>query len=199
MLKRILNCRLGLHLAVTNGHLSVVQSLLDVGGKRLNVNVENSAGETALSLAAKGDHKSIVRWLFKAKGLKLSENHVYKIVSYAVEHGGFEMAKLVQSEYEEREEKELAPYYVASSINRCVVLSTKPNLPGGNRKGKSPQEIIEIHKKLILNWFRTKSSTNPSAKKGKETPAEILQDLTDYFDCGICFEEFTGEVCGTID
>ena len=114
---------------MANGHISIVQSLLALRRKKLNVNAENATGETAISIAAKVNHLAMVRCLFKAKGFKLGKKQVENILPHIVERGGFEMAKLILAEYEKREETAFVPYYVASWISRCAVLSTQLDRP----------------------------------------------------------------------
>ena len=183
-----MNCLPGLHLAAANGHLSIVQSLLTIRkGKKLDVNLENASGETAVSLAAKGNHLAMVKCLFKVKGLKLYEKQVESILINVVERGYFEMAKLIVEEYKEREEREFVPHYVVSWIRRCCVLSTKS-------ENHSTQDKINKYRGDILMCIKTRN-TKATVKQGKETTEEIMQDVKEHFDCGICFEEFVeGEV-----
>ena len=144
-------------------------------------------GEIPVSIAAKHNHMAMVKCLFKLKGLKLCEKQVQSILPHVVERGYFEMAKLIVEEYEEREEREFAPYYVVSWLSRCCVLSTKS-------KDHSTKDIINKYRAHILMWLKNRN-TKATVKRGKETTEEIMQDLKEHFDCAICFEEFVnGEV-----
>ena len=59
------------------------------------------------------------------------------------------------------------------------------------------QEIIKTYQEKFRNWFKTRNTKGRAAvKRGKEeTTEEIMEDVKEHFDCGICFEEYVdGEV-----
>ena len=53
------------------------------------------------------------------------------------------------------------------------------------------------YRERILTWFKTRNTKGSKAavKRGKETTAQIMEEVEEHFDCDICFEEFVqGEV-----
>ena len=110
----------GLHLACRAGHMGIAESLLDVKGKVVNVNIENLGGETPLMVAAEAGHVAIVRRLLKAKGLRLKDFLAEKSVKKAVENDHYEAARLIVSAMTN---KQIAiDANVALYLNRCSSL-----------------------------------------------------------------------------
>ena len=163
----------GLHAACAGGHVNIVQSLLDCEGKNVRIGVENYEGVMPLTLAAGGGHALIVKKLLRARGMRLVADHAEKAVVAAVENEKFDCAKMILGEFQARNE--------------------------GRDLNKTLKSIVNSgDKKQLQNWLRSKNEAGrtPVRKEEKlKSKEEVLNTLRGYFECTICYEEFTnGEI-----
>lgn len=123
----------GLHMACHNGRFSLVQSILDVKRKVVNLNIENGKGlKPLMVVAARGD-KGILQRLLKETKLKLK--NALSICEEMTKRGLL-----------------LRDSNVLPSLNRCAKLATihtKNGLNEGQRK-----KSFEVYKRLILQGLR---------------------------------------------
>ena len=136
--------------------------------------MENYDGIMPLTLAALGGHVLIVKKLLKSKDLKMTSEHAEKAVVGAVERDQFECAKIIMSEYQSREGREL------NKTLRSIVNS-------GDKK--------QLHQ-----WLRSRNEAKSRGggqqeRKKTKSKEEVMQDLKRCFECTICYEEFAdGEI-----
>ena len=175
----------GLHLASAKGHLSIVQFLLE---KNVIVHIENSEGCTPLALAARRGHKSIMKALLKARNLRLREEQVERVLKevFSGDAFDFEGAKLILNEYKRREGKELDANFT-SHVNKCIELTQQLGVKGAKRQ-------IGPHRKEIQKWLESKHSMRKSRGNLRQsrTREELIKDLQEHSECGICYEEYLG-------
>ena len=137
--------------------------------------MENNDGIMPLTLAAREGHVLIVKKLLKSKDLKMTSEHAEKAVVGAVESDKFECAKIIMSEYQSREGKDL------NKTLRSIVNS-------GDRK--------QLHHWLrSRNEAKSRGGQQQQERKRMKSKEEVMHDLRRYFECTICYEEFTdGEI-----
>ena len=164
-----------LHNACEAGHLNIVQSLLNTNKRSLLVNLENADGNFPATLAALGGHALVVKRLIQTKRPKVNNEHVAHAVMKAVEKEDFEMAKLINDEYRQREGRDLDPTLAAYLKRYLDCLKTK-------------DEASEVCKIGIKNCFKAKE---PPKERKDRTKEDILRDIQEYYlECNICNEEF---------
>ena len=187
----------GLHLACRGGHATIAESLLDVRKKVVNVNIENSVGETPLMIASSAGHLAIVKRLLKARGLKLKDGYGEKPILRGVENEHYEAAKLVLLAIVNREgvAADTRLRNILDKLDRCLDLSKKA------KYAKTPVEKLQyslsmdIYKKSILEVIgpdEASSSKAAAAKtpSKKRTIKESIEELKEFLECSICFEQF---------
>ena len=174
----------GLHVASEKGHLNVVKFLLGFGRKNLNLNIENDRGGTPLSLAACGGHRPIARALLKARNLKLKGDQVKRVMKevFSGDSIDFEIAKMILNEYKCREGREFDAA-LSSHVDKCAELAQK--------SGLEARKSLVTHQKEIQKWLDSTLSKKPSQESPQsKTRDELLQDMKEHCECGICYEEY---------
>jgi hypothetical protein len=174
----------GLHIACQHGQLSVVQAMLDVKRKAININIENVEGQTPLMIvAAKGDKTMLTR-LFKGAKLKLKNQYGDQALYSAVVNEHYIAAQTICEEMTRRGLfiKDLS---ILSYLNRCIALSknNKNNYLSKDQCHKS----LYIYKSSILNALKKTDNIvehEPLSQQG------LLEELREYLECPICYEEF---------
>jgi hypothetical protein len=175
----------GLHVACRHGQLSVVQAILDVKKKAINLNIEDGAGHTPLMIvAAKGDKTMLAR-LFKMAKLKLKNQCGEKAICLAVENEHYIAAQTICEELKKRGLMLKHPS-ISSYLNRCVDLT----------KDKKRTGLTEGQRKTIIDSFKAYKSQimttlRPSEKLLEKLSQEgVMAELKEFLECSICFEEF---------
>ena len=183
----------GLHLACRGGHATIAESLLDVRKKVVNVNIENSRGETPLMIASSVGHTAIVKRLVKAKGLKLKDEYGEKSMLKAVENEHYETAKLVLTAIVSKEGVSVDARLrnVLDKLDRCLDLSKKVKTTKSQVERHQHSLSLDIYKRSIIEVIGpTESSCQAPKPSKKKSLKESLAELKEFLECSICFEEF---------
>ena len=172
----------GLHVSCRNKQFSVVQSILDVKGKAVNVNKENCQGCTPLALASGRGDKRVVARLLRERRLRLKNNTGEKAVRAAIEGNHYAVARMVADEMRARGVK-FRDAAVQSYIARCAALAD-------NKKREVIAEesrpvTTEIYKSSILRALRESEALSAIEKFPQD---KVIEELKDYLECSICFE-----------
>ena len=182
----------GLHLACRGGYETIAESLLDVKKKVVNVNIENSSGETPLMIAAGMGHTIIVRRLLKAKGLKLKEEYGEKSILKAVENDHYETAKQILTTIVNKEgittDKRLRN--MLDYLQRCVDLSKKAEAAKSQVERQKHTLSLDIYKKSIVDILKPTDFSGSQSTTNKKTFKEYVEDLKEFLECSICFDQF---------
>ena len=175
----------GLHASCRNKQFSVVQSILDVRGKAVNVNIENCKGWTPLALASARGDKRVVARLLKERRLRLKNNAGERAVRAAIEGNHYAVARMVSGEMAARGVK-FRDAAVQSYIARCAALTVD------NKKrehvadaAESRPVTTEIYKSSILNALKESEAMSSIERLPQD---KVVEELKDYLECSICFE-----------
>jgi hypothetical protein len=172
----------GLHIACHHGQARVVQAMLDVKKKTINLNIENGNGFTPLMVVAANGSKIILHRLLKETKLKLKNQHGERAISVAVEAEHFAIALSICEEMTKRglllEHPSIFLY-----LSRCVALSSGIKKTGLN-EGQDKTSLA-VYQATIMKALSVKNK-----EEDKFSKERVLEELIDFLDCGICFEEF---------
>ena len=185
-----------LHLAVREGHLAIVESLLSVKEKLVDVNIVNSNGETPLLIASATGHVGIVKRLLRVRGIKLKDGCGERAVMKAIGNYYFEVAQVIMDVIENKgiDTKMLKPKNLLTScLNRYVRLANELSSGGGRSRSEHDvqrlSQRLETYRKSILSIVSLRepeTMTVPDRKSLKESRNEMRECL----ECTICYENF---------
>ena len=178
----------GLHLACRTGQLVIAESLLDVKKHMVNVNIENSIGETPLMIAAGAGHRAIVKRLVRAKGIRLKEKHGEQALWKAVQNDHYEVADILLIALAKKRiaiDPNLEP-----CIKRGVALSREAETTLSETKLKERSQILDVYKKSIKAVICSNERTSAAVPAKTKTTEESIEELEEFLECTICFNEF---------
>jgi ankyrin repeat protein len=171
----------GLHMACHNGHLSVVQAILDVKRKVINLNIENVEGQTPLMVVAAQGSKTILNRMLKEKKLKLKDTFGQRAICIAVEAEHWAIGLSIHEEMTKRGMlfKELS---ILTYLSRSVTLSNDI------KKGLSKDKVsLAVYKRDILKWL---SETPKEDIEEILSQERVLEELKEFLECSICFDNY---------
>jgi ankyrin repeat protein len=171
----------GLHMACHNGHLSVVQAILDVKRKVINLNIENVEGQTPLMVVAAQGSKNILNRMLKEKKLKLKDTFGQRAICVAVEAEHWAIGLSIHEEMTKRGMlfKELS---ILTYLSRSVTLSNDI------KKGLSKDKVsLAVYKRDILKWLSETPKEDVVENLSQE---RVLEELKEFLECSICFDNY---------
>lgn len=175
----------GLHASCRNKQFSVVQSILDVKGKAVNVNVQNCRGWTPLALASARGDKRVTARLLKERRLRLKHNLGEKAVRAAIEGNHYTVARMVADEMAARGVR-FRDAAVQSYIARCAALAADAKKKEQVAKEESGRPVTtDIYKSSILRALKESEGMSAIERLPQD---KVIEELRDYLECSICFE-----------
>ena len=172
--------------------------MLSAKEKLVNVNSENPAGETPISVAAAEGHVRIVKRLLRVKGIRLKDGCGEKAVIQAIENGHFESAQLIMAAIEK---KDIATNMIKpknlliSCLNRYAMLANELSSGGGGSMTEDDVEKInqrlDSYRKSIVSIVSSPSEPEPKGVPNKKKSIkESSDELKECLECTICCESF---------
>ena len=184
-----------MHLACQHGQASVVQSLLDVKRRNLNLNIENYDHKTPLMMACSVGNSIIVGRLLKERKLKLRDHFGEEAIKAAVGGGHFTLAQKVAEEITRRGLC-LRDYSRNLRENRTLLVALREGTSLERRESRSMAEEtreqeLRLRREDILQAMQRVSENDNRAPQPR-TQSSITEELREYIDepCKICCEEF---------
>ena len=182
----------GLHMACLGKNYSIVQALLDNRqARRINLNIQNNDGKTPLVIAAGTGNRNIVRHILKQPKLKLKGPNGDGAIAGAVNAEHFAVALSVAEEIVKRGlclrdcSKYLKGATLLETLRRCASLERKEKR---NVSEEARRQSLQMYKTNILKSLREVSSDR--AAEEKLTQERIHEELKEFLECSICFEEY---------
>ena len=182
----------GLHLATFNQRMNIIQALLDSKrSKSININMENIDRKTPLMIAAGLGNHNIVRRLMKQPKLKLKGYYGEGAIIAAVQGEHYFVALSVAEEITKRGlclkdcSKYLKNTTLLQALKKCASLDRQI---GRRVSDEAQQPSLFTLKDKILRAMLDKHVDGEA--KEKLTQVRICEDLKDFLECSICFEEF---------
>ena len=182
----------GLHMACISQNLNIVQALLDNRqARRINLSIENNNGKTPLMIAAGTGNRNIVRHLIKQPKLKLKGYNGDGAIVDAVKADYFSVALSVAEEIVKRGlclrdcSKYLKDATLLETLRRCASLERRE---GKKMSEEGRKQSLQIYKTNILKSLHEVPSEG--AVEDKLTQERIHEELKEFLECSICFEEY---------
>lgn len=179
----------GLHLACLHQNMNVIQALMEnKRAKKININIENSEGKTPLMLAASTGNKNVVRHLLKQPKLKLKDHHGDGAIAEAVEKEHYSVALLIAEEITRRG---LCLRDCCKFLNGTTLLESLRHLDNKSRKSGVNQDkpLHEYNANILKCLLEVPGEGQAKEKVSQEM---IMEELKEYLECNICYEEFDG-------
>ena len=142
-------------------------------------------------IASSVGHTAIVRRLLKAKGLKLKEEYGEKSILKAVENEHYETAKHVLTAIvsKERVTADGRLRSILDQLDRCIDLSKKARGAKSQVERQQCSLSLDVFKKSIFDVISPKELP-PVSQSSQKTMKESIDDLREFLECSICFDEF---------
>ena len=188
-----------LHLACREGHIAIVESLLDLKEerrRRVDVNAENALHETPLVVAADAGHAAVVRRLLRARGLALGEGHGAKAVMRAALNGHYEAAQAVLLAMQRGNVASTMAKakQLLSHLTRYVELAGSAKSARAQHEAHKLALLMNNHENIIRSIVCPGGGGGDSADA---TPAlrrkslrESVDELKESIECTICCEGY---------
>ncbi len=183
-LKRPTDGETCLTIGCRKGRLDMVQALLAYrdGGKKCDVNIATTKGDTALSICASNGYANVVTRLLQCNEIVLCQGKAEKSIHQAIQGEFYNVAQMIYKKL------------LASNIE--VTNSNFKYLPKAvmlNRalQSKRLSEQVKKQKRKMLDEYKTlllQPENQRSQLVQQDTDSSALHDLLALADCYICFD-----------